>query len=67
MRRQEIKEFLIHNFKLLFLVTLHPLHMEVPSYQGSNPSLSYNLYHSCSDAGSLTHCATMGTSQTSYK
>ena len=38
----------------------HPQHMEDPG-PGMNPGGSYNLQHSCGNAGSLTHCATAGT------
>ena len=44
-------------FIFLFLVT--PRHMEFLG-QGVNPSLSCNLCHSGSNAGSLTHCAGLG-------
>ena len=34
--------------------------MEVPGGQGSHLSQSCNLYHSCSNTGSLTHCTRSG-------
>ena len=36
-----------------------PWHMELPG-QGSDPSHSFDLNHSCDNARSLTHCAGLG-------
>ena len=44
-------------FSFSFLTT--PQHMEFPG-QGSDPSRGCNLSHSCSNTGSLTHCAGPG-------
>ena len=38
----------------------HPQHVVFPG-QGSNPSCTCDLRHSCSNTGSLTHCATART------
>ena len=52
-------------FLFLFFSFLAPLQqMEFPG-QESKPSCSCNLCHSCSNAGSLTHCARPGIDHTS--
>ena len=47
---------LSHFIILFYLFLAAPWHMELPG-QGSDPSSSHNLSHSCGNAGSLTHCA----------
>lgn len=47
-----------------WLVLAAPWHMEL-WVQGSDPSYSRELSYSCSDAGSLTHCAGVGIEPTS--
>ena len=49
-----VKLFHHRFFSSSFLAT--PQHMEFPG-QGSYPSHSYDPSHSCSNAGSPTHCA----------
>ena len=48
---------IIHTFSFLAI----PWHMGFLS-QGSDPSHSCDLHHSCSNAGALTHCARRGES-----
>ena len=48
------KHLFSFSFSFFFLAVLR--HMEFPG-QGSDPSHNCNLSHSCSNAGSLTHCA----------
>ena len=46
-------------FFFLFSFLAAPQHMELP-VQGSDPSQSHHLSHSCGNAGSLTHYARPG-------
>ena len=50
--------YMLNSQKKIFLVA--PWHMEFPG-QGSDPSCSFDLSHSCSNAESSTHCAGPGT------
>ena len=50
----------VHRLPTVYLSVLAaPWHMEFLD-QGSDPSHSCDLSHSCSNAGSLTHCARPG-------
>ena len=49
----------LHFSRLFFFFLVAPRPMEFPG-QGSDASYSYDLSHSFSNAGSLTHCAWLG-------
>ena len=49
----------IFNLNFFFLFLAASQHMEFPG-QGSDSSCSFNLCHSCSNVGSLIHCAGPG-------
>ena len=54
----------LFNLFIFLLFMASPQHLELPG-QGSDPSRSWNLHHRGGNAGSLTHCAGLGTEPSS--